>query len=446
MYSSIYRNLRLLYPGGLETRRHFEELNRLQWLSREELSAWQFGRLKKLLMHAYETVPYYHQRYKSLDIHPDDIKSFDDFQNLPYLTREDVNQNLQDLVSTHLEGDISLHKTSGSTGEPMRFYLDNDFDRRYKAAEFHYYAWYGLREVDKVAYFVYDHGSSISKNFISRLKRQIQRRQILSPDNLSESKMIEYAYRLKKWRPAILIGYPSAMAHFAKFLVKRGTTGIQPKLVVTGGEMQLSTHRKLLEDVFRCRVVNGYFSNEFGHIAYQCENDTLHLNQNCRVEIVQNGKIAPPLGMGEVVVTSLTQFSMPFIRYKNGDQGILGPENCQCGRGMSSLSEIVGRLSDFLVTPQNTIVQMHAVGRLLNSKPVIFQYQVYQPDLYNIEVRLVVKEEVSTNFLEEITAKIQEQLGPDMQISIRLLDEISPTREGKHKFVISDVKLDRSDY
>jgi len=75
MYTTVFSFFRLILPGGFEIRRHINELNQLQWLSKEDLKIWQFKKLKHLLKHAYETVPYYHKRYQDLDIHPNDIKS-----------------------------------------------------------------------------------------------------------------------------------------------------------------------------------------------------------------------------------------------------------------------------------------------------------------------------------------------------------------------------------
>ena len=146
--------------------------------------------------------------------------------------------------------------------------------------------------------------------------------------------------------------------------------------------------------------------------------------------------------MGELVVTSLNQFSMPFIRYKNGDMGIYEPEICRCKRGMPVLREIAGRIGDFLVTSDGKFVHMNFFASVFAKRPEIFRYQVYQPDTQHLEVRLILREEVSTAFLEGISTQIQDHFGPAMQVSIQILDEISLTRAGKHRFVISDIKPD----
>jgi phenylacetate-CoA ligase len=123
MYSTIYRTMRPFWPGGLEMRRHLQELEQTQWFSREELEAWQLARIQRLVKHACENVPYYRDLYKRLDIHLSDIKSLKDFRALPFLTREDVNNHLDRLVSPDLRNKALPDSTGGSTGQPMHFLL-----------------------------------------------------------------------------------------------------------------------------------------------------------------------------------------------------------------------------------------------------------------------------------------------------------------------------------
>ena len=84
MYSTLYRAMRLMWPGGPETRRYLRELKRMEGWSRQELDDWQFAKLQELVRYAYEHVPYYRERYQREDIHPEDIRSVEDFQALPF--------------------------------------------------------------------------------------------------------------------------------------------------------------------------------------------------------------------------------------------------------------------------------------------------------------------------------------------------------------------------
>ncbi|MBN1224890.1 MAG: hypothetical protein JXB23_16700, partial [Candidatus Aminicenantes bacterium] len=163
MYAWIYRNLRTVYPGGLETKRHFLELDKTQWFSTKELKEWQLSRIQKLVKYAYDNVPFYQNLYKKMDIHPSDIRSFKDFQALPFLTREAATENLESLVSSEKRNEVQLTKTGGSTGEPFRFYVDRSYHWWDAALEFRSRSWYGVREGEKIAWVwgaardMYDH-------------------------------------------------------------------------------------------------------------------------------------------------------------------------------------------------------------------------------------------------------------------------------------------------
>ena len=121
MYARLYRGLRLFTPSVWKTRRHLHDLEQMQWWSQADLEAWQLSKIRQVVRHAYEHVPYYRQRFMQEAIHPEDLKTLEDFRALPFLTREDVNAHLHDLVATKFHGKLHSNETGGSTGQPIRF-------------------------------------------------------------------------------------------------------------------------------------------------------------------------------------------------------------------------------------------------------------------------------------------------------------------------------------
>jgi phenylacetate-CoA ligase len=144
--------------------------------------------------------------------------------------------------------------------------------------------------------------------------------------------------------------------------------------------------------------------------------------------------------MGEVVVTALHQFAMPFIRYKENDMAIYEPGQCPCGRSFPRLKEIVGRTNDFLVSADGQFVHGGLFAYLLRVNPDVLRYQVYQPDKGRLQVRLVCTQAVSQDWLAETRAEIQRHFGKSTQVVFRLVDQIELTPAGKHRYIISDVK------
>lgn len=445
MYPAIYRTLRLFWEGGFETRRYLRELERTQWLSEDELQALQLTRIQQLVEHAYEHVPFYRERYQRAGIHPQDIKSLKDFEALPFLTREDVKNNLEALVADNFpRHKLDRSETGGSTGEPIQFLLQRSFWWQNAAILFRLREWHGVREGEKIAWFWGAREDMPEWSWRRRLRSQIMQERYLNAFTMTEDKMRDFANMLVRWQPKMLKGYPSALALFARHVKEWGITGIRPHYIETTSEKLSVPQRELLEEVFAPRVVaDQYSSREMGVMACPCEMGSLHVCAEMRhLEIVADGKVVQPGHMGEVVATSLNQFAMPFIRYKKGDMAIYEPGHCPCGRKLPRLKEIVGRTNDFLVSTDGQFVHSLALAYVFRTKPEVVRYQVHQRDREHLDVRLVCHQPVDSAWLDNARAEIRANFGQATQVSIQLVDEIELTPAGKHRHIVSEVKPD----
>jgi phenylacetate-CoA ligase len=444
MYSAIYRGLRLLWPGGLSTRRHLRELERTQWLSPEELEVFQLEKIRKLVSHAYENVPFYRERYQKAGIHPQDIRSLEDFRALPFVSREDVNRNLDAMVARNFDRDqLYPDDTGGSTGEPMHFFLEDAFWWWNAANFFRVRAWHGVYEGDKVAWFWGARKDMPEWSWRRRFRSALMRERYINAFNMTESKIAEFAEMLVKWKPKMFKGYASTLSLFARYVQEKGIKGINPRYIESTSEKLSKPQRELLEQVFNCPVADHYSCREMGTMAYQCADGGFHICADVRyLEVVANGENVGPGEMGEVVVTSLNQFAMPFIRYKNGDMGILQGGQCSCGRGLPLLKEIVGRTNDYLVSADGQFVHSEFFAYTFRVKPEVIRYQVYQPDREHLEIRLVCAQEMPEAWIEGVRREIQERFGASMHISMEIVDHIELTPAGKHRYIISEVVPD----
>ena len=444
MYPAIYRALRLFWPGGLETRRYLRELERTQWLSKDELQALQLTRLKRLVKHAYENVPFYRRRYREAGVHPQDIGHLDDFEKLPFLTREDIKDNLDTMIAQGFPHQkLYANETGGSTGEPMRFFVADSFWWRNAANWFRARAWHGVNEGDKIAWFWGAREDMPEWSWRRRLRTLLMQERYLNAFNVTERKMQNFANLLARWQPKILKGYASTLSLFARYVREQNINTIHPRYIETTSEKLTDPQRELIESVFECPVADHYSSREMGTMAYQCEKGGFHVCADVRyLEIVAKGKNVQPGQMGEVVVTSLDQFAMPFIRYKNGDMAIYEKRSCVCGRGLPCLKEIVGRTNDYLVSADGKFIHSEFFAYIFRVRPEIARYQVYQPDQKRLEVQLTCNRPVSEAWLADARADIQDRFGKSMRVSLRIVDRIKLTPSGKHRYIISDVKPD----
>lgn len=439
MYSAIYRGLKSLLPEEREKLRILDEMECIQWLSKTELESFQLKQVQNLIKYAYENVPFYRARYQREDIQPQDIKTWDDFRELPYLTREDVNNHLEDLVSREFQTGLQQSQTGGSTGEPMRFFVDASFNIWNGARVRLTRGWHGVQNGDKTAWVWGADRDIPSWSRKDRLMANIRRNRYLNAFQMSETKMQAFAELLLRWQPVMIRAYPSVLSLFAQYLITNGLNGIHPRLVETTAEMLTESQRQLFGDVFGCTVVDCYSSREFANIAYPCEIGGLHVCHTRYLELVENGITVEPGQIGEIVITSLHQFSMPFIRYKIGDLGIYEINDCSCGRGLPVMREIVGRVNDLMVTTDGDIVHGFFFSSLFFHRPNVIRFQVYQPNKQHLEIRLLCKEEAGSEWLEDIRDEIRARFGTSMQVSFQVVGDLELSLVGKHHHVISEV-------
>lgn len=442
MYSKIYNLVRLFWPAEMEMRRHLEELGRLEKLSQPDLQAWQLDQLQRLVRHAYENVPYYRERYQQEGIHPEDIKTLQDFGALPTITKEDVNANLDKLVSPTVRGKLYSNQTGGSTGQPMRFFVEDSFWRWNIAQEFRGRSWYGVHPGDKIAWVWGAARDMPDWSWKRRLRAYLNRHRYLNAFGMTEAKMQAFAQMLVRWQPAMFRAYASALSLFAQYLQEHKITGIRPRMIETTAEKVTQPQRQLLEEVFQCKVADSYAARELATIAYQCPAGGLHVCETRYLEIIAHGQVAPPGQMGEVAITSLHQYAMPLIRYKIGDMAAYQPSPCPCGRSLPVLREIVGRTHDFLVTADGQFVHGEFFAYLFRVQPQVARYQVHQPDKEHLEVRLVCRQPVDQAWLDRMHQELQTRFGQSMHISLCVVDNIELTAAGKHRYIVSEVKPD----
>ena len=442
MYSTFFPFMRLLWPGGIEIRQYLKVLERMQWLSQSDLEAIQFKKIQNLLKYAYENVPYYRDKYRNEDIHPNDVKSRKDFSALPFLTREDVNQHLDSLVSTQFRHKVYKDKTGGSTGEPMRFYTERSSARWGGAIQIRGRRWFGVNEGDKMAWIWGAERDMRRSSIFEHLKDQVKKYRYLSVYSMTKTKLREFANMLMEWQPVIIRAFPSALKIFSEYIKNEGIPGINPKVIETTSEQLMVSDRQLFEEVFNCKVADCYSSRELYEMAYQCPEGGLHVCEPVFLEIISDGQIAQNGQIGEIAATSLTKFGMPFIRYKNNDLGILERNGCSCGRGLPILKKVVGKKYDSIVTIDGTVVDGQFVSTIFREKPEVVKFQAYQRDRKHLKVRLVCNQMVDMQWIGNIKKELQTMLGDGMHIKISIVDRIELSPSGKHHFLKSEVSTD----
>jgi len=442
-YRPLYAKLRFLIDP-----RFGEEFSRMcasQWFRRERILDIQQRRLRALINHAYENVPYYHRILKDRGLHPSDIKSVEDLNRLPRLTKDDVRSNFEDMVAANFSrAEIIPCATGASTGEPLQFYVTKDHLNCMHAAELRANGWCGYRLGDKHALlWASQFDLKRSEKLRHRIEYMLDRRIMLNCFRMSRESMRIYARRLKKFKPKIVRGYASAVYLFAKFMLHEGVDNIKPKAVITSAETLSDPERRMIEEAFRSEVYDFYGSREAGAMASECsEHSGYHISaENYVLECVTEGERAASGETGVILITNLRNYAMPFIRYEIGDLGKFSDGVCSCGRGLPMISSIEGRTTDIIVTQDGNFLPGLILTIIFFDLPVK-QYRIIQEKSEEITVKIVRASGYSEKDTRHIMRGLRKVIGRGIEIRLEFVHSIPLTKSGKRRPIISKIPFE----
>lgn len=423
------------------SRRLRQELERSQWWSPAELDALQLQRLRALLRHAGAQVPYYRQLFARLGFDPQQVREVADLRRLPILRKTDIN-NHRDAFRAAGASALQRLTTGGSSGEPLIFYVGKDRVSHDVAAKWRTTRWWGVDIGDREAV-MWGSPIELTVQDAWRARRdRLLRTRLLPAFDLSPARLDSYLTSLRRQRPRMLFGYPSALCVLARHAQQRQCRldDLGVKVVFVTAERLYDEQRALLSSVFGAPVANGYGGRDAGFIAHQCPEGGLHISaEDVIVEIVDRHGLPVPAGeRGAIVVTHLASGDFPFVRYATGDVGALDPRPCPCGRGLTLLKSIEGRATDFVVARNGAAMHGLALIYILRDVAQIRAFKIIQESLDRTRV-LVVAPDLPAAVQERIVAQFRARLGAGVDIVLEPVAAIPAEASGKHRYVISHV-------
>jgi phenylacetate-CoA ligase len=255
------------------------------------------------------------------------------------------------------------------------------------------------------------------------------------------------AREIAEWNPVLMDGYAEALDFLAHYLKSRSDLGVRPKALMSSAQTLPEQSRKLIEEAFGCRVFDKYGAREFSGIAYECAAHTGHhiVAEGFIVEILRDGQPVKPGEMGEIVITDLNNFCLPFVRYRLGDLGVaVDPDfACPCGRGLPLIGNIEGRVQSIIQGTHGKFLPGSFFPHYLKEfDHAIQRFQVVQEREGAITFHVVRGGRFSDDVLQEVLTTFREHLGEDMQIDVSFVDNIEMVRTGKRLASVSRLKFD----
>ena len=442
-YTSLAASILFPIHEGLKkhtTVKALKQLEKNQWLSKEEIQIIQIKRLRDLLIHASEHVPYYSELFSQISFDPNQINSVADLIRLPFLTKSLIREN-SDRLKSDIPDNLSRFNTGGSSGQPLVFYIGNERVSHDVAAKWRATRWWGV-DIGDPELVVW--GSPIelgAQDRVRLVRDKLLRTRLLPAFDMSEEKLKGFAEEILNYKPKMLFGYPSALSRIAKYANDNSLdlTQAKVKVVFVTSEYLYPEQRQLIEQCFNCKVANGYGGRDAGFIAHECPQGNMHITaDDIIVEII--GKDDQPVlngQSGEIVVTHLATKAYPFIRYRTGDVGILDDKQCACGRGLPILKEIQGRTTDFIVSQDGNVMHGLALIYVLRDINSIQEFKIVQESKDLTRIFLIVSKEFSDHDQDQIVTGFKARLGERVEIAIDRVNEIPAEKSGKFRYVVS---------
>lgn len=438
LFHPVYRALR-----GENISKLLGELDEAQWLPAERLEEIQWRRLLKLLDHVSTHVPYYRDLLEAEGIRVSEIGNIGDFASIPFLTKEIIRENGDRMASRDPVRKGYATSTGGSTGDTLYFCCDSAAAPIRRANTWRQLQNLGIEIGDRqMRFWGFAFEKSRAKRAAKVIKRFLNNLRTVSTFDLSEQRMKEYAGLERYFRPSLIVAYPSALALFADFCGKAGLELHPPRAIVTSGEQLYPHQKESIESAFAAPVYNRYGSREFADVACECpRREGLHISNDLYVvELIhRSGRPAEEGETGEIVVTDLSNYYMPFIRYRTGDLAVRTARMCSCGRGMPLLQSVEGRAFDVIVTGEGKAVGGFFWTHLSRSVPGIRSFQIEQDDPGRATFRIVPGPDWKDAYIEALEKELRATCGEGFVVDFRIVEDIPLTRSGKSKFIISDI-------
>ncbi len=418
--------------------KYMGEVRQAECLSEEELRCFQLQKIQKLINEK-ENVPYLANIVGSEE-NDVPIRSLDDLAIFPIVDKKYIIDNIENFRNKQIFC-ISSRGTSGSTGQPFKFYRDRFALAYMDAVMYNAYAWHGIAAGERQSRF-WGMPFDPKKKREAVLKDFLMNRIRLSAFELTNKMFNKYYLKMCKFHPGYLYGYPSLINEFAHFCRDRGLSckHLNIKVVVVTGEKLISNQKKMIEEVFSAKVVQEYGCSEVGVIGFECPHGKMHvMSPNLIVEVINDGSSVVD-ELGEIVVTELNAKSFPFIRYQIGDLGIIKSAQCSCGLKWPVIEIKEGRIDDYIITPEGKKVYDAVLAYTFNGyKKYIKMFKAVQRNNLDLEIKVVLTDECDDNILTKCREDLAQRICSTISITLISVKSIKREKSGKLRYFVSEL-------
>lgn len=422
------------YRYGADFKKTYDEIIKNLYLSTDVLKQKQFDELKKILIHCKKNVKYYDKLFSDYDFNPYKFQDFNDIKKLPYLTKDIIKENYDDLIANNYRNKkLYTLKTSGSTGKKLEFVATDDVFKKEAAFILRAYRSHNATLYDKPSIwlrrYVPADANSPLWNYDFELKRLYMSAYHLNADSLDK-----YLIEIKKRKYHTLVGYPSSIYALA-CLLEETNTNIEIKAIHTASEMMLPQWREKINKVFNINVKSHYGQMEKVSLFIQDNEDEKY--KDCidysYTEFIEEEN------QNVIVGTGFINYAMPFVRYKTNDT--VETINIDSQIGLPKIiQQVNGRCDDILISTNGARLPGVNFYTMMYKIDGIKMFQIIQKSKNNIIFKIVKNEKFNSNTLNLIEDGLKKRIG-DVTITFDFVEEIERNKTtGKVRCIFNEIQ------
>lgn len=396
-------------------------------------------KLKKLIVvykTAFSKSPYLNKKYRSAGLTINSIKNLSDINKIPFLTRKEIIENREEILTVEKNKNITLGTTGGTTGTPMTYYRDSKLP--YESIYMFYLDIWNINYACNSVYLWRKPNTSLLQKLFNRLFWFPTIKKRFDASSLNKNNCDQILEKLNKYKPPLIQGYSGSIFQFSKYLSDFNLSlNYKPKGVWITAAPTSKQDKKFISKSLDSIVYDEYGSAEIPWIAIErkANSNLLYVNELARnVELININKD----NYGEIVITDLFDLSFPKIRYVNGD---LAKFHYSSTEEQKIIEPVKGRVSDFLIIPKVGKIDGSYLTTIFNKYPEATNgFQFVQNNLEKLELRVIVNVEnsKSNTQIKKVKELLIEKFEDNIKIDVIKVDKLIIDR-GKMKYVIRNI-------
>jgi phenylacetate-CoA ligase len=426
--------------------RYLQEMQESEKWSRGQICAYQDEKVRNLVSYAYHNVPFYHEQMRERRLLPQDIRGTSDLAKLPILTKEDVRANADRLLSTNARRHRLLPRhTSGTTGKCLELYVDPSAVAMQWAMWWRHRMRFGLRLGTRHVNFTGKPVVPQAQSAPPYWRWNLPMHQaLINMQHLTPAKIAPIVEFLDREAFEFYSGYPSII-HALVSAAKHAGLKLHcpPRVITTGAENILANQRADIEEFTGAILTDQWGMTEACANASQCRKMVYHEDFEFGVIERQEARRVDGVIEGSLLCTGFATPDFPLIRYEPGDIGIwaAGDARCECGLESPSLLGIMGRMDDYVITPEGSRIMRfdYVFKHTVNVR----ECQVVQDQIGEIRLRIVRRPPYSNADERLLEAEIRKWISPTLRVRFEYVTEIERESNGKFRAVKSLLSIDR---